>query len=464
MTAPTPPGSAPVLLPRAVTGPIRRELFVLALPILASQLLRIGYQWVDALWVRGLGVEATAAVTTSVFVMWSVYSLHDIVGLGVAAYVSQLIGAGDRDRAGVAAFRGLRAAALLGLAGTVAGLFAARGIYQLMNADAGVVDLGGRYLAIVLAASPVAMAALTCETIMRSAGDTRTPLLIDLAAIALNAALDPLLIYGWGPVPAMGIEGAAWATVIAQVVMLASYLGLAWRGHRALPLARRAAGPVPTVAGMARVGIPGALIGFLFSAVYIAFARAAGAYGAAALAVVGIANRIEALHFVGSVALGIAGASLIGQNLGAKRPDRAVATILTANRWNQLPSLSLMTAFLVVPAAFLGLFTHDPEVHRVGVDYLRVLALCLPFVGVEIVTAECIIGSGHTRPIAVIFTAFSLLRIPLAFLVPQWTGTGVVGIAWVITVTAALRTLMIVAWAMRGTWKRGLSKELGGPA
>src|SRR5436309_3070015 len=162
-----------------------------------------GAALVDALWVRGLGVEATAAVTTSVFVMWTVYSLHDIFGIGVAAYVSQLLGAGERRRAGLAAYKGMRAAALLGLAGTALGLFGARSVYQLMNAGPGVTENGARYLAVVLGAAPIPMTALTCETIMRSAGDTRTPLLIDLCAVGLNALLDPILIYGWGPVPAM---------------------------------------------------------------------------------------------------------------------------------------------------------------------------------------------------------------------------------------------------------------------
>jgi Na+-driven multidrug efflux pump len=110
----------------------------------------------------------------------------------------------------------------------------------------------------------------------------------------------------------------------------------------------------------------------------------------------------------------------------------------------------------------VNLFSRDPEVHRLGAGYLRVLALCLPFVGLEIVTAECIMGSGHTRAMSAIFTVFSLLRIPLAFLVPRWTGLGVLGIAWLITVTAAMRTVLILAWARRGTWKGGLARDLEG--
>jgi putative MATE family efflux protein len=417
---------------------------------------------VDALWVRGLGVEATAAVTTSMFVMWCAWSLNDIFAIGVTAYVSQLLGAGDRSRAGVAAFKGLRASALFGLIGTAAGLFAARPIYGLMGASPGVLEQGGRYLAVLLGAAPVTMMALTCESIMRSAGDTRTPLLIDLCAVALNAALDPILIYGLGPVPAMGVAGAAWATAAAHTAMLAGYLLVAARGHRAFPLARRAAGPPVRIGRMARVGLPAALIGMLFSVVYVAFARSASRFGAASLASVGIANRIEAIQFMTSAAIGTAGAALVGQNLGAGRPERAAEAIRIGVRWAVLASLALSAVLIAFPLAFIGMFTADAEVHRVGAPYLRVLALCLAFGGTEVVMSEAILGSGHTAAISWIFSSVSLLRIPLAFWVPDWTGLGVLGIAWLITVTCVGRTLLIVAWVARGSWKRGLHHELHG--
>jgi Na+-driven multidrug efflux pump len=126
----------------------------------------------------------------------------------------------------------------------------------------------------------------------------------------------------------------------------------------------------------------------------------------------------------------------------------------------------MFTAVMMLfPGAFIALFTADPEVHRVGVPYLRVLASCLVFVGLEVVVIESILGSGHTTVISWIFCTMSLVRIPLAFWVPIWLGDGVVGIAWLIAVTAALRTWAILAWAARGTWKRGLAHELrGAPA
>ena len=451
-------------LPDGVTTPIPRALLTLALPVLASQILRLAYQWVDALWVRGLGVYATGAVTTSLFVMWSIYALNDIFAIGITAYVSQLLGAGERERAGVAAYKGLRASALLGLIGTVLGVFAARRIFALMSPDPRSVEIGAAYLSVVLGGSPFVLVALTCESIMRAAGDTRTPLLIDLFAITLNAVLCPFLIYGWGPFPRLGVTGAAIATVLAQATMVACYLAVAARGHRAFPLARHAAGPPVRIAGMARVGTPVALFGMLFSVVYIAFARSASRFGESSMAIVGIANRIEALQFVTSQSIGTAGATLVGQNLGALKPERAARVLRTGITWNLWIAGSLSALLLAWPQVFLALFSRDPGVLRDGVPYLRILALCLVVNGMEIVTAESVLGSGHTRALSWIFSTFSLIRIPLGFWVPDWTGLGVLGIAWVITATCIVRGLMIVGWAARGTWKRGLHRELHGGA
>ena len=454
--------SAP--LPRGVTEPIPRELIRLAIPVLASQILRVGYQWVDALWVRGLGIEATAAVTTSMFVLWTVYSLSDVFGVGVSAYVSQLLGAGDRERAGLAAYKGLGAAAAIGMACALVGVPGARRVYELMHAPPGVVDNGARYLSIVIAGAPLPMIAFTAEAIIRAAGNTRLPLTVDVLAVSLNALLDPLLIYGWGPFPRMGLAGAAVATVIAQAAAVACYAGIALRGDRSFPFARSAPGPPLRIAGLARVGIPSALIGMMFSLVYVAFSRSAARFGAASLAIVGIANRIEAVQFLIAVSLGVACSTLVGQNLGARRPERAVQAIRIGVGWCAVVAVLLTGLIVAFPGGFIGLFTRDAEALRLGVPYLRILATCLLATGVEIVTAEAVLGSGHTRVLSVIYNAISVLRIPLAFWLPDLLHDGVLGIAWLITLTCNVRTAFILLWAARGTWTRGLTRELGPPA
>jgi Na+-driven multidrug efflux pump len=183
------------------------------------------------------------------------------------------------------------------------------------------------------------------------------------------------------------------------------------------------------------------------------------------MATVGIVNRIEAIQFMTGGAIGTAASALVGQNLGARQPARAAQAIWTGVRWVVGIALVLSAVLIAFPHAFIGLFTADPEVHRVGAPYLRVLSLCLVFVGAEVVASEAILGSGHTQAISWIFSTVSLLRIPLAFWVPDWTGSGVMGIAWLISVSCTVRALIIVAWVARGSWKRGLSRELhGAPA
>lgn len=451
-------------LPRGVTGSIPRELLRLAVPVLVSQLLRVAYLWVDALWVRGLGVEATAAVTTSMFVMWTVYSLGDVVGVGVSAYVSQLLGAGERQRAGHVAYKGLRAIATVGLGCGALSVLGARHVYELIHAPAGVVGVGTPYLAIVGGVAALPMTAFACEAVMRASGNTRVPLAIDLCTVTLNAVLDPFLIYGWGPFPRLGLAGAAWATAFSQAVAVCCYAWIAARRHPAFPFARSAPGPAVSVARLARIGAPSALIGMMFSIVYLAFSRSAARFGAASLAVVGIANRIEGIQFVVATSIGLAAASLVGQNIGAGRPERAVRVIKAGLVWSAGLSVGLTVLMLALPEWFVGLFTRDADALRIGVPYLRILATCLIATGIEMVTFEAILGSGHTRVLSIVYNVVSLIRIPLAFWIPDLMHNGVIGIAWLITITCNLRTVVIVAWALRGTWKRGLAHELRGAA
>ncbi len=445
-----------------LTAPVTRILLRLALPVLASQALRLAYQWVDAMWVKGLGVEATAAVTTSVFALWCVYALNDLFSAGLSAYVSQLLGGGERARAGVAVRKAVTASAALGVATAIVGLVAAGPLARLVVPSGGVADAYALYLRTVLLGAPFILASLTAEVALRAAGDTRTPLAVDLLSILLNIALAPLLIYGWGPVPALGLAGAAWATVIAQAVMFGCYALLAaWR-HPGLPLAWTAPGGPVRMAGLLRVGVPVTLIGMLFSVVYVVFVRAAAPFGEAAVAIVGVANRIEALQFILSLAVGTAGATLLGQALGAGDVERAARVMRTAQRWAIWISVTMTLVMLLLPQALLALFTGDAGLLAVGVPYLRVLSLAVVATGIEIVTAEVVVGSGHTREISLIYTVVSLFRIPLAFWVTRWWDAGVMGIAWLITISCTLRAIVLVGWAARGTWKRGLARELRG--
>jgi Na+-driven multidrug efflux pump len=162
------------------------------------------------------------------------------------------------------------------------------------------------------------------------------------------------------------------------------------------------------------------------------------------------------------MSLGLAGATLLGQALGAGRVDRAEDVLRTAQRWATVLAAIMTVLLFGFPRVFLSMFTRDPGMFALGVPYLRILALTIVATGIEITTAETVMASGHTREMSAIYTVVSLLRIPLAFVVPRWGNAGVLGIAWLITVSCTARAILLVGWASRGTWKRGLARELRG--
>jgi putative MATE family efflux protein len=436
-------------------GPLLGALVRLATPVVVMQLCHTLYHWIDVMWVGRLGPAATAALTTSFFAVWTVFALADLAGVAVAATVSRHVGAGDRAQAAFGAAQGTRFAFLFGLLVSIAGVFAAGPLVSLLGAPPDVAAAATAYLRIVYAGAVVSFLYVVGESTLRAAGDTRTPLLVIASSLGLNAALDPLLIFGWGPVPGMGTAGAALATVIAQAFAVAWFGVLALRRHPAMPFDFSALrrGTLRYALAMVRIGLPFCLIGILYSAVYLWLARTAAPFGTAALAVVGIGNRVESLTYLVAVGFGLACEAIVGQNLGAGRPDRAErATWLSAG---------LMLAFSVgvsllmwfAPGWLMGFFVSDAEVIARGVPYLRILAVCQAFAATEIVLNGAFAGAGDTLPPSLISVTVNLLRIPIAGALAHGAGLGLEGIAWTITLTCVVRALIVLAWFRRGRWK-----------
>ena len=436
-------------------GPLLSALIRLAAPVVVMQLCHTLYHWVDVMWVGRLGATATAAVSTSFFAVWTVWAFADLVGVAVAATVSRHIGARERARAAYAAAQATLLALGLGAAVSIAGSLVVPALFRALGAAPEVALAGSAYLRIVVAGAVVSFLYVLGESILRAAGDTRTPMIVVATSLVLNALLDPLLIFGWGPVPAFGTAGAAIATVIAQCFAVAWYARLAWSRHPAMPF-DFAALRAPALAyqlALARIGAPFALIGVLYSVVYLGLARTAASFGTAALAVVGIANRVESLSYLVAVGFGLACEAIVGQNLGAGRPDRAERAT-----WM---SVGLMCAFgfgvavlmWFVPEALLSFFTADQDVIARGVPYLRILAPCQAFTCLEIVLNGAFSGAGDTVPPSVISITVSLLRMPLAPFLAHAMGVGLNGIAWTITLTCIMRALIVLGWFRRGRWK-----------
>jgi putative MATE family efflux protein len=432
-----------------VREPLRRLVWRVAAPAVASNLLMTTFLAADAFWIgRYVGAGALAAVTASVFWVWMGISVAEMVSIGLTALASRRHGERRPREAARAAGDALLLAVALGAAAALAGRLGAGGMLALMDTPADVAAVGRGYLSVYVLAAPALYAYFVVDATFRAAGDTRTPFLVLLASVGLALLLDPLLILGLGGLPRLGVAGAAVATALTRG--LACLAGLAILRRRGLVAFGRPRARV--LATVARVGLPTAATGVLFSVVYVVIGRTASALGTPVLAALGLGFRVESWLYMIGVGFGAAAAAVVGQNLGAGRVDRAERA-----GWGMLaaasaPALVAAALSLLVPGALAGAFTRDAAVVAQASSYLRIAAVSQLVVCAEVVLEGALGGAGATLAPMLWSTGLTLLRIPLA----AWAGPryGAEGLWWVISATATARGVAMALLWRAGGWKR----------
>ncbi len=441
---------------RLTEGPIGPALMRLAWPVFVSRALHTLYATADTIWVGRLGPEALAAVSTCFFASWILYAVGDVLIAGVTALVARAVGAERDDDARVASATAYVLALGLGCVVAAIGAWGSAPLFRLLFDDPEIVRMGSVYLARFSLVAPILYVSVVAESVFRSCGDSRTPMNVVLIGTALNVVLDPFLIFGIGPFPRLEVEGAAIASVISEGVVLGLFGVLYLRGR--FPLGAGASLPRSTFSRekairIFRIGMPHAAIGVLFSVVYLILARFAGAFGAPALAALGVVNRLESLNYLTATAVGMGVSTLVGQNLGAGLPDRAE---LSAHRGAQLLTVTtgiVTVVFLVFAEPIVRLFTSDPVAIVEGARFLRIVAISQVFMGWEIVYGHAFTGAGNTLPPMIISVVVSVLRIPMAWWLAFPAGAGPNGIWWTISATGIIRGLVLPWWFRRGGWK-----------
>jgi putative MATE family efflux protein len=432
-----------------VSGPLHRGIIRLALPAVAAALLQLTFFLIDTFWVgRILGSAALAAVSTAGFAVWMLAALGEMVAVGLTAVAARRHGEGAHGRAAVAAGSTIVAT----LAGGVVVALGARALvpalFAAMRTPAEVTALGHVYLSTYLLGAPLVFGFFAVEATFRASGDTRTPLVLLAASVLMNLVLDPLLIVGAGPLPRLGIAGAATAALLTRGLVLA--VGLVLLVRRGL--VKLAGFDGRAVATVLAVGAPTAGTGIFFSAVYMGLTRITTRFGVPALAALGIGHKLEGLSFMVATGFALAAAAVVGQNLGAGRVDRARrAGWLTAG-YASMVGAAVALAFIALPETMVAVFSPDPLVIEGGAGYLRAMALAQITMGLEIVLEASLGGAGYTVMPMMWVGLITASRIPLAAWLASFLGlTGV----WVaIGGTAVLRGVaMVLLWRGRA-WER----------
>jgi putative MATE family efflux protein len=403
---------------------------------------------VDAFWVgTRIGSAGLAAVSTSLFWIWMIISLAEMIGVGLTAVAARRHGERREGDAARLAGDSLVFSLLLGAAVSAAGVFSLDGLFAIMQTPADVSALGSSYLLTYLLGTPLIYGFFAVDAAFRAAGDTRTPFILLLASVAVTLVLDPVLILGFGPIPPLGITGAAIATTSTRAA--AFVMGVAIATRRGL---LRFGRPRPdAIWAVCRVGLPTAATGVTFSLIYIFLTRTTTQFGTPALAALGIGHRVESWLFMVGVGFGAATAAIVGQNLGAGLTERASRAGWIATAFCTSLGGAMFLIELVFPAQLAGLFTSDAAVIDESVKYLRIAAVSQLAVSAEIVLEGALGGAGETVPPMLASTALTASRIPLAaWAASQW---GSAGIWWIISATATARGIAMAMLWRAGRWK-----------
>lgn len=381
------------------------------------------------------------------YVVWVIVSIGELVGVGLTAVASRRHGEGDAASAARATGTALAMAAVLGVVVGAGGVLGLPAVLELMDADGPVAELAREFLVVQLVGAVLIYGYFVVTASFRSAGDTRTPFLLLGASVLLNLVLDPVMILGWGPMPALGVYGAAFATVLTRGLgFVAGIELLRRRGGIALGFT------APVARSIARIGLPTMLTGVLFSVIYMLLVRIVGQFGTPAIAALGVGHKIEGISYMICIGFGLAAETLVGQNLGAGRPARARQAGWLTTRLASVPAWALAALFLAMPGALVGVFTDDPAVIRDGSLYLRAAAVAQLAMAFETVLEGGLTGAGYTLLPMIAVVGISALRIPLADMVAG--PFGLEGIWWMLALTAMARAAAMTSLWQWGRWER----------
>jgi putative MATE family efflux protein len=437
-------------------GPVGRALGLLAIPMMLEMAMESVFALVDIAFVSVLGTDAVAAVGITEALVTVLYALSIGFGMSVTAMVSRRIGAKDPDGAarttGQAIWLGAAVSLLVGALGVSYG----EEMLHLMGASAAVVETGHGYTAVMLGGSFSIVYLVVLNAAFRGAGDAAVALRSLWLANAVNIVLDPCLIFGLGPFPEMGVTGAAVATTIGRGTGVVYQLYYLAGGRGRLAFRLRHLKPEPALIQRLLIISVGGVGQFLIAtASWIGLMRIVSLYGSGAVAAYTITLRMMEFALLPAWGLGNAAATMVGQSLGAGRPERAAESAWRAARYNAIFMFGVGTLMVVFAPHVAGWFTEDPDVLRYATTCLRILGLGYPVYAIGMIMVQALNGAGDTTtPSALNFLCFWLLQIPLAYWLATQSGFGPNGVFVAIVVSESLLSLLSVLVFRRGRWQQ----------
>lgn len=443
-------------------GRIFNSLVSLAVPIILANILQSAYQLIDTFWLGRLGANAVAAVSISFPLLFLVLSLGSGLTLAGTVLVSQAFGAGDKKRVDFNSSQTISLVFFISLMLSVLGYYIAGPLMKIIGAGPEIYGDAVSYFRVSSLGFVFLFMFFAFQSLMRGIGNVKLPVYIVLGTVLLNLVLDPLFIYGYGPLPGFGVAGAAVASVFTQAISAAIGLWILFRGKSGIRIHFDQMRPhFSTLKKIVNLGVPASIeqstraLGMAFMVVLVT------GFGSEVVAAYGIGARILSLIIVPALGLAIATTSLIGQNIGAIKIKRAgeVANLSSRIAFFGLTSIGILMYFFAVPiTAFF--IPNDHEVIQDAAYFIKIMAPSFGLLGVQQVLNGVFNGAGFTKASMLIsILNLWIVRFPVAFLLSNKTALGYEGIWWAFPISNAVAALAAFIYFKQGYWKMRLFRR-----
>jgi len=438
------------------TGSINRALLVLSIPMILEMVMESLFSIIDILFVSRIGVEAVATVGLTESVITIVYSISIGMSLGATAMVARRVGEKNPEEAAVASVQAIGIGVLVSVLIGMVGVVYADRILELMGGSEEVIREGAIYTRIAMGSNVVIMLLFLLNGIFRGAGDASLAMQSLWLANGINIILDPILIFGIGPFPELGLKGAAIATATGRGVGVLFQFWLLVRGSSVVRLTfEHLRVRWDIIRRLVKVSANGAFQFLISSASWIFLMRIIALFGDEAVAGYVIAIRLIIFTILPSWGLSNAAATLVGQNLGAGHPERAERSVWRAGLINTIFLMSVSVIYIIFAPQIIQIFDDTPAVVEAGVVTLRIICLGYIFFGYGMVLSQAFNGAGDTRtPMLINIVCFWLLEIPLGYFLAVTLEMGLAGVCWAIAIAETMLAIMAAILFKRGKWKK----------
>lgn len=437
------------------TGSIRRAVFMLSIPMILEMMMESIFAIVDIWYVSQVSENAVATIGLTESILTLVYAVAIGLSMAATAIVARRTGEKDREGANQAAAQIIFLGVFVAMIISAVGILYPKEILSLMGGSEELINEGYGYTQVLLGGNMTVMLLFLINAIFRGAGNASIAMWALILSNGLNLILDPIFIFGLGPIPAYGVEGAAIATTIGRGTAVVAQLVILFYGAGKIKLAfKDLVIRFSIMMNLIKVSIGGIFQFLIATASWVFLMRIMSEFGSEVLAGYTIAIRIMMFTLMPAWGMSNAAATLVGQNLGAQKPDRAEVSVWKTGKYCAIFMGLVSLGYIFFAPTLLGIFSENPTVIEQGALCLQIIAAGYIFYAYGMVIIQSFNGSGDTKtPTAINFVCFFLFQLPFAYFISLYLDYGPVGVFWAITLAEVMIAIIGIWYFRKGKWK-----------